>query len=34
MSCTCKWMMVEGPPSIHLVKDNVKSVEVAAANPL
>ena len=33
MSCTCKWM-VEGPPSVHLVKDNVKCVEVAAANPL
>ena len=29
-----KWTMVEGPPSIHLAKDNVKSSEVAVANPL
>jgi len=25
---------VEGPPSIHLAKDNAKSGEVAVANPL
>ena len=29
-----KWTMVEGPPSIHLAKDNVKSGDVAVANPL
>ena len=30
----CKRTMVEGPPSIHLVKDNVQSRKIVVANLL